>query len=97
MRGFWMTVLVACCTPACHERPSNDECLELIDRYTEKLLRANDPDLPESEVVRLQREARVRAEDDPQLLRCRRDVSRHEYECAMQAPTVDAMEKCLLP
>ncbi len=82
---------------ACAQRPSDDECLELVERYTGKLLRANNPDLSDAELRRLQAEARSRAEDDPLLGRCRGQVTKREYECAMHAPSPDEIEKCLLP
>ena len=82
---------------ACARPPTDAECLDLVERYAGKLLRANNPDLSEVEVERLQHEARARAEDDPMLGSCRHRVSRHDYDCAMRAPNPDEIEKCLLP
>lgn len=82
---------------ACAQPPTDAECLDLVERYTGKLLRANNPELSEAEVLRLQSEARARAEDDPTLASCRERVSRSDYECAMHAPSPDEIEKCLLP
>jgi hypothetical protein len=95
MKFAW--VLSALGATACAQPPTDAECLDLVERYAGKLLRTNNPDLSEAEVMRLQHEARARAEDDPMLGRCRHRVSRRDYQCAMQAPNPDEMEKCLLP
>jgi hypothetical protein len=81
----------------CAKPPTDAECLDLVERYAQKLLRSNNPDLSEAELVRLQHEARSIAAEEPMMAHCRRKASRHSYDCAMHAPNPDEMEKCLLP
>jgi hypothetical protein len=79
----------------CSKPPSAVECTALLDRYTEKLVASDRPDVTPGELEKLKATARARAAEDPQFAECSRKVSRSAYECAMQAETVDRMEICL--
>ncbi len=72
------------------------ECNALLDHYTELLAHAKNPTLPDPEVERLQSQARSQAAADPEFSRCSAKVSRSQWECAMKAPSVDEVERCLL-
>ena len=80
---------------ACGRRPSPAECTALLDRYTEKLVGSDRPDVKPGELEKLKADARARAAEDPEFAACSRKVSRSQYECAMKAETVDRMEICL--
>lgn len=80
----------------CSRPLSSGECYELLDHYTERLAHSKDPDLPDPEIERLKREARKKAAEDPEFLRCSAKVSRSQWDCAMHAPSVDDVERCLL-
>ena len=72
------------------------ECDALLDRYVEKLVGSDRPDTPAAELVELKRQAREKAARDPAFADCKKAVSRKQFDCAMQAETVDRMEICLL-
>lgn len=73
------------------------ECALLLDRYTEKLIRNERPQASIQFIHDKQREARELAKRDAQyeFEACPSKVSRRQYQCAMQAPDVDEMERCL--
>ena len=79
----------------CGRGPSPAECTALLDRYTEKLVGSDRPDVKAGELEKLKADARARAAEDPEFSQCSRKVSRSAYECAMKAETVDRMEICL--
>lgn len=80
---------------ACSRGPSPAECTALLDRYTEKLVGSDRPDVKAGELEKLKADARARAAEDPEFAECTKKVSRSAYECAMKAETVDRMEICL--
>jgi hypothetical protein len=79
----------------CGRSPTPAECTALLDRYTEKLVGSDRPDVKPGELEKLKADARLRAGEDPEFAACSRKVSRSQYECAMRAETVDSMEICL--
>ena len=83
---------------ACGRPVAEDECRTLVERYTEFLVKEEDPAATPERVARVQTEAHVAAEKDPQfqLSECSKKVSRRSYECAMHAGSVDAIERCLV-
>jgi hypothetical protein len=84
--------------PGCGRSLDGDECLKLLDHYTELLVREEDPDAPPERVAHLKERARDAARTDPRFEfgECPRKVSRRSYECAMQALDVDSVERCLV-
>lgn len=81
---------------ACDERISEAQCSALLDRYVELLIASDGRESSAEELLRLQRDARARAAQDPEFSRCTEEVSKKELECAMRAPTADDIERCLL-
>ena len=92
------TASVVLAAPGCSRPLANDECQKLLDRYTELLVREEHPGITPEAVAHTQGEARNTARTDPrfEFSECSRRVSRRDYECAMNAPTVDAIERCLV-
>ena len=80
---------------SCSRGPSPSECTALLDRYTEKLVGSDRPDVRAGDLEKLKADARARAAEDPEFAECTRKVSRSAFECAMKAETVDRMEICL--
>jgi hypothetical protein len=80
---------------ACSRNPTPAECTALLDRYTEKLVGSDRPEVKAGELEKLKADARARAAEDPEFAACSHKVSRWQYECAMKAETVDRMEICL--
>jgi hypothetical protein len=83
---------------ACQKPLKDAECKRLLDRYTEFLVREEDPGATPERVAHALEEARIAAERDPrfEMARCGERVPRRGFECAMNAPTVDAIERCLV-
>jgi hypothetical protein len=82
----------------CGKALSDDECTNLLDRYTEMLAKAQDAKIPALRVAELQEQARELAKREPayEFADCSKRVSRRNFECAMQAGSVDEMERCLI-
>jgi hypothetical protein len=85
-----------CLSTACSRPLSSDECNQLLDHYTELLVRSANKDVSNEDLARLEREARAKAAADQEFARCSVRVSRRQWECAMKAPNVDDVERCLL-
>jgi hypothetical protein len=83
---------------ACQRPLEDTECKKLLDRYTEFLVREEDPTATPERVAHALEEARIAAERDPrfEMARCPRRVPRRGFDCAMKAPSVDAIEQCLV-
>jgi len=84
--------------PACSKPLSDSECERLLDHYTEHLLRNEKPDVTFEMIHQKQAEARALAKSDAtfEFHSCADDVTRAQYECAIIAPSIDAIEKCLM-
>lgn len=76
----------------------DSECSELLRHYTLLLAREENPKLKPADVEELQTQAVERAKNDPhfEFNRCSKDVSRKQYQCAMQAMSADSLERCLV-
>jgi hypothetical protein len=87
--------LVVGALPGCGKPVAEEECGALLDRYVEKLVGSDRPELGAADLVRLKAEARVTAKADPAFRDCTKAVSRRQMDCALRAETVDRMEICL--
>jgi hypothetical protein len=83
-------------TVGCSQPLSAEECNGLLDHYVSLLAASDRPGTSDIELLRLQAEARQKALHDPAFRRCASEVSRRKFECAMQAPSADRLEQCLL-
>lgn len=81
---------------ACAPGPSPDECNQLLDHYTELLVRQEKRDATDDEVARARSDARAKAAADRNFAQCGTKLSHRQWECAMKAPSVDDVERCLL-
>jgi hypothetical protein len=89
-------VLLVLLGSGCGKRLETSECKLLLDHYVELLLRDDRPKSSAGEVLRLQQEARKKAERDPAFLECTNRVSRRSFDCAMDAQDANRLEQCLL-
>lgn len=96
--GRAATPLLGVLALGCGKALSEDECHALLDRYTELLARSQNAQIPAQRVSELQGRAREIAKNDPayEFADCSQRVSRRDFECAMQAPSVDELERCLI-
>ena len=91
--GAWLLVGLAA---GCGKPLQTNECHQLLDHYVELLLRDDRPKSSAGEVMRLQQEARKKAERDPAFAECSERVSRRSFDCAMDAQDANRLEQCLL-
>ena len=79
----------------CKAKVTSTECDALVSRYAELVVTEKYPDASAQRVVIEQARELGEARGDDAFKNCRSEVSRREFECAMSAPTADALEKCL--
>ena len=96
MKRAWAVGAALLFASGCGKRPDSSECQRLLDHYVELLLRDDRPHSSAGEVMRLQQEARKKAERDPAFAECPERVSRKSYDCAMAASDANGLEQCLL-
>jgi hypothetical protein len=80
----------------CGKRLEPVECRKLLDHYVELLVRDDRPGASAGELLRVQQEARRKAERDPAFGECSARVSRRSFDCAMAAQDANRLEQCLL-
>ena len=88
--------LVLVLATGCGKRVDANECQLLLDHYVELLLRDDRPKSSAGEILRLQQEARKKAERDPAFHECSARVTRRGFDCAMGAEDANRLEQCLL-
>ena len=96
MKRRWALVALALAATGCGKRLETSECQQLLDHYVELLLRDDRPKSSAGEILRLQQEARKKAEHDPAFHECSARVSRRGFDCAMDAQDANRLEQCLL-
>ncbi len=88
--------LVLVLATGCGKRLQSNECQLLLDHYVELLLRDDRPKSSAGEILRLQQEARKKADRDPAFHQCSARVTRKGFDCAMDAQDANRLEQCLL-
>ena len=98
--GLWGALLLVVSLAAlgsstsCRKKVSAKQCDELLDRFSELVVKEHFPDAG-SEVIAAER-TRERAEaKGDELKNCTSEVQPDEYACAMKAPTSEKLIKCL--
>lgn len=91
---LWLSLVLA----GCSKPLSAEECDQLLDHYTERLLRESAPELTGAQVAERQRQARTLARERAEFEfdKCANRVSRSQFRCALEAGSVDQVERCLL-
>jgi hypothetical protein len=92
---LWAFLLILAVT-GCGKPLTDEECTQLLDRYTEKVIDQARPKAGQAERSELVLEARQKAALDPEFAECSRRVSRKEFDCAMAAGNADQIERCLM-
>jgi hypothetical protein len=88
-------VALALAIGGCGRRATLAECDALLERYVELLIRQEDPGARESEIAQAKSAAHAKAAVNPAFLRCTREVRQKDALCALAAPNVDELEKCM--
>ena len=96
MTRRWAVGVLLLLATGCGKRLETSECQQLLDHYVELLLRDDRPKSSAGEILRLQQEARKKADHDPAFHECSQRVSRRSFDCAMGAEDANRLEQCLL-
>jgi hypothetical protein len=80
----------------CGKPLSEEECGELLDRYTDTVIEQARPSTGPAERSELILKTRQKAALDPEFATCTSSVSRAAFECAMGAQNADQIERCLM-
>lgn len=96
--GWLRLALCAAACPlfGCSVPLNPEECNTLLDHYVALLVSSDRPGTSDMELVRLKAAAREKAARDPAFLRCKSEVPRRKFDCAMQASSADKLEQCML-
>lgn len=81
--------------PSCRPKVTAAQCDALVDRYAQLVVTEKMPDAGADTIKAEQERERGEARGDDAFKNCTSEVSRTEFDCAMRAPTADALEKCL--
>src|SRR5438552_2469703 len=73
----------------CDRKLEKQECVQLLDRYTELLVKDEEPEAAPERIAQAQARARAAAHKEARFdfSSCSSRVARRQYECAMNAPT----------
>lgn len=94
---YWVWgALALLCVSGCSKPLTDDECFQLLEHYTDKVIEQARPSAGKAERLELILEARQKATLDPEFARCKSQVSRAKLECALEAHNADQIERCLL-
>lgn len=88
-------LLATAALPGCKPKIAQPQCDALIDRYARLVVTEKMPDAGPETIKAEQDRERGEARGDDSFKNCTSEVSRDEFDCAMHAPTADAVEKCL--
>jgi hypothetical protein len=96
--SLWLCAVTVTSLSGCGRRVAEAECLQLLDHYTEALVREERPEATAEQIAEMKSAARHGARFDPsfEFDRCSAKVTRRQFECAMAAPDVNAIERCLV-
>ena len=80
---------------ALDESPTESQCSQLVDRHLEQAARQRYPEANARALAKALASARVSSPRAEDVLRCRQRLSPAQVACGLQAPNVDALERCL--
>lgn len=79
----------------CKAKASATQCDQLLDRYAQLVVTERTADASAAQIRAERDREKSEARGDDAFKNCSSEVSQAEFECAMRAPTADALEKCL--
>lgn len=89
----WFSLSVAA-LGGCKKKVSAKQCDELLDRFSELVVKEHFPDAGPEQVAAERTRERAEAKGD-ELKNCTSEVQPEEHACAMKATTSEALIKCL--
>ena len=94
-RASLVVVIVGMSAVACKPKVTPAECDLLVERYARLVVTEKYPDASSERISEEAKRELGEARGDDAFKNCRSEVSRSEFDCAMLAPSADALEKCL--
>jgi len=98
--GITLTLLVAVLatfgsTTSCRKKVSQKQCDELLDRFSEMVVKERMPDAGAETLAAERARERSEAKGDDAFKNCTSEVQVDEHACAMKAASSEALIKCL--
>ena len=87
--------IVLALAAGCKPKASGAQCEQLLDRYAELVVTERFADAGATQIKAEREREKSEARGDDAFKNCSSEVSRAEFDCAMRAPSADAVEKCL--
>jgi len=88
-------VVALTCAPACKPKASASQCDSLLERYAQLVVTEKYADAAPEQIKLEQEREKNEARSDDAFKNCSSEVSQAEFDCAMRAPSANALEKCL--
>lgn len=79
----------------CQKKVSQKECDELLDRFSELVVKERMPDAGAEQLAAERVRERGEAKSDDAFKNCTSEVQANEHACAMKAASSEALIKCL--
>lgn len=79
----------------CRKKVSAKQCDELLERFSELVVKERFPDAGPEVVTAERARERNEAKSDDAFKNCTSEVQAEEHACAMKAPSPEALIKCL--
>lgn len=80
---------------SCKPKASGAQCDQLLERYAALVVTERFADAGQDQIKAEREREKREARGDDAFKNCSSEVSQAEFECAMHAPSADAVEKCL--
>ena len=80
---------------SCKPKATGAQCDQLLERYAQLVVTERFADASADQIKAEREREKSEARGDDAFKNCSSEVSRNELQCAMKAPTPDAMLKCL--
>jgi hypothetical protein len=93
---LWAAALAALgSATSCKRKVSSKHCDELLERFSELVVKEHFPDAGAEVVAAERTRERKEAKSDDAFKNCTSEVQADEYACAMKAASSEALIKCL--
>lgn len=90
-----LAVLFTLGASGCRKKVSAKQCDELLERFSELVVKERFPDAGPEVVAAERARERNEAKSDDAFKNCTSEVQAEEHACAMKAPSPEALIKCL--
>jgi len=92
---LWGAVVLVVVSTACKKKVSSKQCEELLDHFSELVVKERFPDAGAEMVAAERTRERAEARGADAFKNCTSEVQADEHACAMKATSSEALIKCL--